>query len=124
MEQIINNTEASRVKPLYRSTQVIWYIFYFIETVLLFRFILKLIGANQAAGFTQFIYGLSTPFVGPFLYVLPSPRVSGSILEWSTLLAMIVYWVIAWGIVRLIVMGKPISQGEAHHKLEKQDIEG
>ena len=116
------STSSPVVKPLYRGTQIVWYIFYAVEVLLLFRFFLRLIGANVAAGFTQFIYGLSYAFVAPFLYVVRSPEVAGSVFEWTTLLAMLVYWVVAWGIVRLIVMGKPISQGEAHEKLEKQDV--
>ncbi|HEY0980220.1 MAG TPA: YggT family protein [Candidatus Paceibacterota bacterium] len=113
---------TNTVKPLYRGTQIVWYIFYFIETVLAFRFLLKLLGANTGAGFTKLIYGISYPFAEPFRYVVGSPRVGGSTLEWGTLLAMLVYWIVAWGIVRLIVMGKPVSQVEAHVKLNEQDV--
>ncbi len=120
-DTIVYNT-PSNVRPLYRGTQIVWYIFYVIETILLFRFALKLIGANASAGFTQFIYSISYPFAAPFLYVVNSPRAFGSTIEWSTLLAMLVYWVLAWGIVRLIVMGKPVSNTEAHRKLDAQDV--
>ena len=109
------------VKPLYRGTQVVWYILSVVEVLLLFRFFLKLIGANPDAGFSNLIYTLSYPLAGPFLYVVRSTQVEGSIFEWTTLLAMLVYWLIAWGIVRLIVMGKPISEGEADIKLQRQD---
>lgn len=118
---IYHNHSVSR--PLYRGTQIVWYLFYIIETLLLFRFALKLIGANTGAGFTQFIYALSYPFAAPFLYVVNSPRIAGTTIEWSTLLAMLVYWVLAWGIVRLIVMGKPVSSYEAHRKLDAQDVD-
>ncbi len=119
----IYTTESNKgVRPLYRGTQIVWYIFYVIETLLLFRFILKLIGANPDAAFTKFIYVLSYPFAGPFLYVVRSTQVSGSVFEWTTLLAMLVYWVLAWGIVRLFVMGKPVSHTEAEVKLEQQDV--
>lgn len=112
---------GTAVKPLYRGTQIVWYIFYFIETLLLFRFLLKLIGANPDAMFSSLIYVLSYPFAAPFLYVVRSTQVSGSIFEWTTLLAMLVYWVVAWGIVRLFVMGKPVSRTEAEVKLQQQD---
>lgn len=115
-----DNTGA--VKPLYRGTQIAWYIFYVIETLLLFRVILRLLSANPDAGFTAFIYTLSYPFVAPFLYVFRSTTVSGSTFEWSTLLAMLVYWVVAWGVIRLIVMGKPVSRSEAAAKLDNQDV--
>jgi|SRR3989344_1657671 len=120
MAEPINNTVE---KPLYRGTQIVWYIFYFIETLLLFRFLLKLIGANPAAGFSQFIYGFSNFFMAPFLYVVRSPSALGSTIEFSTIIALLVYWVVAWGIVRLLVMGKPVSKIEAHVKLGRQDIE-
>ncbi len=121
MEVIYAHDNKEGVKPLYRGTQVVWYIFYVIEALLVFRFLLRLIGANPDAAFTQFIYALSLPFAGPFLYVVPSMQVSGSIFEWTTLLAMLVYWVVAWGIVRLFVMGKPVSRAEADVKLQQQD---
>ncbi len=121
MEAIYVQDSGKEVRPLYRGTQVVWYIFYVIETLLIFRFLLRLIGANPDAAFTQFIYALSLPFAGPFLYVVPAMRVAGSVFEWTTLLAMLVYWVLAWGIVRLFVMGKPVSRAEADVKLQKQD---
>lgn len=121
MDTIYVEKRSDQVRPLYRGTQIVWYIFYFIEALLLFRFLLRLIGANPDAAFTQFIYTLSLPFAGPFLYVVPSMQVAGSVFEWTTLLAMLVYWVLAWGIVRLFVMGKPVSRTEADVKLQQQD---
>ena len=115
------SSSIERVKPLYRGTQIVWYVLYILETVLAFRFFLRLIGANPAAGFTDFIYTLSYPFVAPFLNVVGSPRVAGSVFEWTTLLAMLVYWLVAWGIVKLFVMGKPVSTPEAEVKLDRQD---
>ena len=121
MSAIYAHDTTEGVKPLYRGTQIVWYLFYLIETLLLFRFLLRLIGANPEAAFTQFIYALSFPFAGPFLYVVRSTQVSGSVFEWTTVIAMIVYWVLAWGIVRLFVMGKPVSRTEADVKLQQQD---
>jgi hypothetical protein len=109
------------VTPLYRATQVVWYLFNILEVLLAFRFVLKLLGANAAAGFTSFIYAITYPFVAPFLSVFRQTSVAGATFEWTTLLAMLVYWLLAWAIVRLIVMGKPVSNTEAHVKLSNQD---
>lgn len=117
----MNEHKNDRVQPLYRGTQVIWYIFYIIETLLLFRFILKLLGANPAAGFTQFIYGITAPFVAPFIAVFRSIQVSITTIEWSTLLAMLVYWLLAWAIVKLLVMGRPVNNREAKYHLREQE---
>ncbi len=107
---------------LYRGTQIVWYLFDLVEIVLGLRFILKLLGANPAAAFTDFIYSFSGIFVAPFRAVFRSPTVAGSVFEWSTLLAMIIYWIVAWGIVRLVTMNKPVSPPEAERKLDNQDI--
>lgn len=110
---------SNTTKPIYRGTQVIWYLLGLIEAVLALRFVLKLLGANPGAGFTDFIYGLSGFFAAPFLAVFPSGRVEGSIFEWSTILAMVIYWLIALGIIRLFFMGKTVSTPEAAAKLDK-----
>ncbi len=108
-------------KPLYRGTQIVWYIVGILEALLAFRFILKLFGANAAAGFTSFIYGITKPFASPFLNVFKVTKVEGSIFEWTTLLAMVVYWLIATAIARMFVMGKTVSTPEAAVKLDSQD---
>ncbi len=113
---------SSSTKPLYRGIQVVWYILGIIEVLLAFRFILKLLGANPAAGFTSFIYKVTYIFANPFLSVFQNTRiVTGSIFEWTTLLAMIVYWIIAVGIINLFLMGKTVSTPEAAAKLESQE---
>lgn len=108
-------------KPLFRGTQIMWYILSFLEVLLAFRFVFKLMGANPEAGFTSFIYAITWPFTAPFLAVFPRTTVQGSIFEWTTLLAMLVYWLIAAGIIRLLVMSKTVSTPEAAEKLERQE---
>jgi type VI protein secretion system component VasF len=46
-------------------------------------------------------------------------RVEGSIFEWTTLLAMLVIWLIAFGIVQLFFMSKTVSTPEAAEKLDE-----
>ena len=108
-------------KPLYRGTQVVWYLIGLLEVLLAFRFMLKLLAANPNAGFTDFIYNVSFPFVAPFLNVFRVTKVEGSVFEWTTLLAMAVYWLIAYGIVKLFFMGKTVSTPEAAVKLDQEN---
>jgi hypothetical protein len=117
----MDSYNSPSTKPLYRGTQIVWYILGLLEVILAFRFVLKLFGANSAAGFTSFIYGITRPFAAPFLSVFKITDVNGSIFEWTTLLAMLVYWLIAWGIVKLFLMGKTVSTPEAAVKLDNQD---
>jgi uncharacterized protein YggT (Ycf19 family) len=113
---------SSTTKPIYHGTQIVWYITGLLEVLLLFRFALKLFGANPSAGFSQFIYNLSYPFVAPFLNVFRITYVQGSVFEWTTLLAMFVYYLVALGIIRLFLMGRSVSTPEAAVRLEEENI--
>jgi ABC-type Na+ efflux pump permease subunit len=86
-----------------------------------FRFLLKLLAANPSAGFSKFIYNVSYPFVAPFLSVFHISQVEGNIFEWTTLLAMLVYLLIAWGIIKLFFMSKTVSTPEAAAKLDTEN---
>ena len=111
---------SSSTKPLYKGTQIVWYILGLIEALLAFRFVLKLLGANSEAGFSSFIYGLSYIFDVPFLAVFSTSNVAGSTIEWATLLAMLVYWIIATGIIKLFLVSKTVSTSEAAEKLDQK----
>ena len=122
--KIMNSSYNSRsTKPLYHSTQIVWYLFGLLQVLLVFRFILKLTGANPEAGFTSFIYSVTWPFTAPFLAVFPMTTVEGNVFEWTTLLAILVYWLVATAIVRLLLMGKEVSTPEAAEKLNKEEEE-
>lgn len=112
---------SGSTKPLYRGTQVVWYLLGLIEVLLAFRLVLKLLGANAGAGFTDFVYTVTSPLTAPFLSVFRVSKVEGSVFEWTTILAMFVYWVIAWGLITLFVMGRSVSTPEAAVKLDQQD---
>jgi hypothetical protein len=117
----MDSANSPRTRPLYRGTQIVWYILGILEVLLAFRFALKLFGANSTAGFSSFIYGITYPFVGPFLSVFKMTRVQGSVFEWTTLLAMFVYWLIATGIIKLFLMSRSVSTSEAAVKLDRQE---
>jgi hypothetical protein len=121
MATILATRSDSNVRPLYRGTQIVWYVLNVLEVLLAFRFVLKAFGANPSAGFSSLVYALTYPFAEPFLNVFRVTRVAGATIEWTTLIAMAVYWLLAWAIVRLFVMGKPVSNLEAEVKLDAQN---
>jgi uncharacterized protein YggT (Ycf19 family) len=88
---------------------ILWYIFGVLEALLAFRFVFKLLAANPGAGFTNFIYKTSQPLVNPFLSVFHINRVDTGVVEWTTLLAMFVYWLVALAIVKLLFMSKEMT---------------
>ena len=117
----MDSYNSPTTKPLYRGTQVVWYILGIIEALLAFRFLLKLLAANPNAGFSNFIYDVTYIFANPFLNVFKVARIEGSVVEWTTLLAMFVYWIVAIAIVEIFLIGKTVSTPEAAVKLNEQD---
>lgn len=111
-------SESSR--PLYRGAQIVWYVLYLVEALLIARFVLKLLGANPNATFSDLVYSLSYIFTWPFTTVFNHDYIQGSIFEWTTLLAMVVYWLLATAIIKLFVMSKSVSVGEADAKLSER----
>jgi uncharacterized protein YggT (Ycf19 family) len=99
-------------KNIFRFNQVIWYVLGFIEVLLVFRTILKILGADQFAGFTSLIYAITTPLVIPFTGILRVSVTGNSVIEWSTIIAAIVYLCIAGGLVYLLDLIYPITPND------------
>jgi len=108
-------------KPIYHGTQIVWYILGIIEVLLALRFVLKLLGANTYATFTDIIYSLSGLFVAPFVSVFRTSYPVGTAFEWTTLLAMFIYYLIAFGVIKLLLMGQDVSTVEAADRLHSQE---
>ena len=108
-------SETSR--PLYRSVQIVWYALSVTEMLLVIRFALKALQANPEAPFTSFMYTISNVFVLPFVTVFQHTRAETSVFEWTTLLAMFVYWLLAVAVIKLFIMSKSVSVMEADQKL-------
>ena len=85
----------------------IYLLFGILEGLLAIRFGLALLGANPAAGFAQFIYSITKPFLAPFVGLFGTARSGGSVFDVSPLVALIVYALIAWVLVKAVglVMG-------------------
>ena len=106
----VNPNVNTPVKREASNPQTIEYLVYFlfgiIEVLLAFRLVFKLIGASLSSAFVGFIYGLTGVFILPFEGIFRRGFAQGvettSVFEPSTLVAIIVYVVLAWGIVKLI----------------------
>jgi hypothetical protein len=71
-----------------------------------------LAGANADSGFAVFIYGITKPFLAPFTGLVGTPTSGGTILEVTTLIAMLVYALFFWVVVRVIrvVLDRPSAR--------------
>lgn len=95
--------ERSRaVSPAYRASQIVYLLLGIAEALMIIRVALKLLAANADVGFVRFIYGLSAPLVAPFQGIFPTPVSNTNVLELSSLVAIVVYALVAWGIARII----------------------
>ena len=102
----VKSSVASQVSQTQYIEQIIYFFLGVLEVLLGFRFILKMMGANQSGGFVQFIYRFSNIFVYPFEGIFRRAVTQGietsSVIEPATIVAFIVYGILAWGIVTLI----------------------
>jgi len=86
---------------------VVYFLFGVIIVLLALRFALLLFGANPAAAFSAFIYTVTAPLVAPFQAVFGATQIEGAVFEWSTLLAIAIYALLAWGVAALITAITP-----------------
>lgn len=86
----------------FKITQLIWLLLGLLEGVLALRFMFKLIGVNEANAFATLLYKVTDLFVAPFASLTGAPAAGGMVLEISTIFAMIVYFLVAWAIERIV----------------------
>jgi len=83
--------------------QVVWLIVGIVEVLIGIRVLLKLIGANPANDFAGFVYNSAGVFLAPFFGLTGSPSSGGIVLEVPSLVAMLVYALAGWAVVRVIL---------------------
>jgi hypothetical protein len=113
---VVETIKIAPVKKEATGTETVEYLVYFIfgalEILLAFRLVLRLLGAGLSSYFVDLIYTISgifiLPFEGIFRRGVSQGLETASVLEPSTLVAIIVYAIVAWGIVKLV----RISSGE------------
>jgi YggT family protein len=86
----------------FKATQLVWLFLGILEALLALRFGLKLIGANPDSPIAVFIYGVTNLFLLPFAGLTGTPAAGGMVLEFSTVIAMVVYALIGWALERII----------------------
>ncbi len=86
----------------FKITQMIWLLLGLLEAVIGLRVLFKLIGVNAANPFAAFLYNVTNLFVAPFATLVGAPAYSGMVLEISSIIAMIIYLLIAWAIERIV----------------------
>lgn len=71
-----------------------------IEFLLLLRFIFKFFAANVGTPFVAWIYSTTASLVSPFARIVPDLKLGQFVVDFSTLVALIVYVFIGYLILR------------------------
>ena len=94
---------ANQNSAVARIVNIVYFMFGAVLLLLAVRVILQLVGVNAENAFASFIYGLSAPFVALFASLVQNPTLGGvSVLEITTLIAILVWAIVAWLAGRLI----------------------
>ncbi len=82
---------------------LLWFLMV-LEVTLLIEFFLMLIGASQNNLFAGFVYALTVIPLYPFNGIVPNTKLgtSGAAIEWSTLIAMAVYFLFFYALRRFL----------------------
>lgn len=86
----------------FKATQMIWLLLGLLEASIALRVVFKLIAANAANPFAKLLYGATNIFLAPFKSLVGNPTSSNNVLEITSVIAMLVYLLIAWGIERIV----------------------
>ena len=118
-EHVVQNVNLEYREAIYKVTQFVWLLFGALEALIGIRVILMLIGANPGNPFTILVYQLSDLFLWPFRNIVANPAFQNHVFEIPSIIAMIVYPLIGWAIVRLIWVifyRSPTSEVTTYHK--------
>ena len=93
---------AVNQETLTRVTGLIWLAFGILDGLIALRFLLKLMAANPANPFAAFLYTITGPALWIFEGLTSSPSFQGIVVEFFDLVAIAVYALIGWVIIRVL----------------------
>jgi hypothetical protein len=101
-----NNNLKKENQGNLKIRKIIYYFLGILEVLFAFRLAFKILGANPQSTFVVIIYSVTdlflAPFVGIFRMAVSKGIETQSVLEPTLIIAMIVYALLSWGIVKLI----------------------
>ena len=73
-----------------------------VESILLFRAVFKLFGASATTVIVEWLYKVTEPLIQPFQSIFHVSYIGKYLIEWSTIVALIVVGVISFLLTELI----------------------
>src|SRR5713226_1104575 len=86
----------------FRAAAVVGFIVGAVDIIIAARFLGKLFGASAQSAFVNLTYQVSGPMVAPFTGIFGDSGSKTNTFETASLVALVVYAVIGWGLVVLI----------------------
>jgi uncharacterized membrane protein len=87
----------------FKAMQLTWLGLGVLEALIGLRVVFKLIAVNpDNILLASLLYGVTNLFLFPFAGVTPTPASGGMVLQISSLIAMVVYALLAWAVVKLV----------------------
>jgi hypothetical protein len=86
----------------FRAVAVVGFIVGAVDILIAARFLGKLLGASSHTAFVNFIYQVTGTLVAPFTGIFGDTGTKTNTFETASLVALVVYAVIGWGVVVLI----------------------
>jgi hypothetical protein len=109
---VVKSPVITKATNAQTNEYLVYYFLGALEILLAFRLVLQLTGASLASGFVRLIYNITGILVMPFNGIFSKGYAQGlettSVLEPGTVVAIVVYALLAWGIVKII----KIASGE------------
>jgi hypothetical protein len=87
---------------VWRAQRIIYYVFGVVEAFIAIRFLLRVLAANPGSPFTHWVYTISWVFAFPFNGVLPDAVAGASVIEWFSLIGLLVYALVSVALAALI----------------------
>ncbi len=112
-EQVIHDVAMERQLSFFRSERIAWTILTTLEVFLGLRFFLKWIAANPDSGFAALLYWITNLVLAPFAGLVGNLTNGDSIFEVTTLLAMAIYALLFWVIIRIIAATRSVPEEPA-----------
>lgn len=116
-EVVVDDVATARLVWADKLNQIVWLLIGIVVALIAIRVILRLLAADPTAGFTNFIYNATAPFLAPFFGVVGSPAANGAVFEVPSLIAIVVYLLIGWLVTTIIwlLLDRPVTRSASRY---------
>jgi uncharacterized protein YggT (Ycf19 family) len=83
-----------------------------VELLLTFRLIFEFLVVNTGTPFVAWLYGVTAPLVAPFSKILPNWKISGFVVDFAVVAALIVYALAGYLLLMLFSPSRKVASAD------------